>query len=162
VLLTHLGSLAKLICRNQRRNEKQMNITNKKTDKWERKMKARKYIHIKLQPTKYDDKPVAEYRTIICILYSQLIKCMPLEPLYCILFACKLCIHSSLQTTLISCRNETQKVWSCNKSKHFCSSTVTVDWNTSETWAVSCIPKIKSKVFKLHTETFELKEKNGK
>jgi hypothetical protein len=85
VLLTHLGSLAKLICRNQRRNEKQMNITNKKTDKWERKMKARKYIHIKLQPTKYDDKPVAEYRTIICILYSQLIKCMPLKPLYCIL-----------------------------------------------------------------------------
>lgn len=64
-------------------------------------MRARKYIHIKLQPTKYDDKPVAAYRTIICILYSQLINCMPVEPLYCIFFPCKLCMHSSLQTTPI-------------------------------------------------------------
>jgi hypothetical protein len=156
VLLTHLGSSAKLIYRNQRRKEKQVNITNKKQIN-ETEMKARKYMHIKLQPTKYDDKPVAAYRIIICILHSQCINCMPLTVLhhYIAIFlrancAC-IAVFKQLQYYIHSCRNETTKVHSRNKSKHFCCSRVTV--GLEYIWNLGSKLRTKNKIQNIQTNT---------
>lgn len=121
-------------------------------------MKARKYMHIKLQPTKYDDKPVAAYRTIICILHFYIANVLIVCPLhhyiaFSFLRANCACtaVFKQLQYYIYSCRNETKKVRSRNKSKHFSCSRVTV--GLEYIWNLGSKLRTKNKIQNIQTNT---------